>query len=60
MKIKEILISVVKEWRIWGVVSTCILLGISISIGWTTRIAESIFTLGVTVSVIVLLFLNEG
>jgi len=59
MKTKEILISAVKEWRIWGTMSSVTLMVIGLAIGWLNVTGASIFTLGPTLGVIVLLFLEE-
>ena len=46
--------AIVKEWRIWGTISSVTLMVIGLATG------VSIFTLGLTLGVIVLLFLDEG
>jgi len=60
IKGKEARTPIVKDWRVWGILSSVTLMVIGLTIGWLTETGASIFTLAVVIGMATLLSLSEG
>jgi len=60
IKEKEARTPIVKDWRVWGIISSVTLTVVGLTIGWLTKTGASIFTLAVVIGMATLLSLSEG